>query len=400
MVAKTVRSLFGKYVQNRFFNKLLLMYSVIIIVTVGILILIIVTNITGLLKEQAITYNKQVLQLVGDHFHDQNKNLKKMMTSLYTKNGFEKTDTVYDAFSALSRGATAQAPGSGITSEQRERAAYINRFMLDTALPSDPDILEMVMTDRTFDYEMSTTRYTSGIKLGNYFADIRRMLKEKESSNINGRKTYFLPAFAASNNDNSMTMYGIYDYIRPSDNPADYFGYMILTFDTASFQRAYEQYRKYLIGTLLVMTPEGAVIFDSSGKYYKQPFPYWDMVQDSSDNAVIDRKKSIVNVNRDDEYGFITVGIIPLNELHKGINYITRMVLIAALGCILITILLTVLSTTRFSGRLKDVLYRIREIQKGNLSYIPVKGHNDEVGLIARNLNLMSERLDEYIKRE
>jgi two-component system sensor histidine kinase YesM len=272
--------------------------------------------------------------------------------------------------------------------------------MLDTALPSDPDILEFVMTNRTFDYEMSTTRYTSGIKLGNYFADIRRVLKEKDNSGINGRKTFFLPAFAASNNDNSMTMYGIYDYIRYSDNPSDFFGYMIMTFDTESFRRAYEQYRKYLIGTLLVLTPDGAVIYDSSGKYYTRTFPYLDQVQSSSDGAVIDRKRSIVNVSRDDEYGFMTVGIIPLSELHKGINYITRMVLVAALGCILLTILLTVLSTTRFSGRLKDALYRIREIQKGNLSYIPVKGHNDEVGLIARNLNLMSERLDEYIKRE
>ncbi|MCQ6560953.1 histidine kinase [Paenibacillus mendelii] len=395
-----VRSIIDKYIQNRFFNKLLLLYSAIIIVTVGILIYIIVTNITGLLREQAITYNEQVLQLVGDHFHNQNKRLKKMMTDLYIKNGFDKTDTIYDAFEALSAGGTAPNSPPSTMSDQRERAAYINRYMLDTALPNDPDILEMVMTNRAFDYEISTTRYTSGIKLGNYFEDIRQFLRNKDSSRINSRKTYFLPAFTASNNGNSVNLYGIYDYIRTPDNPADYSGYMILTYDTDSFQRAYEPYRKYFIGTLLVMTPEGDVIYDSSGRYYKEPFPYWDQVQNPSSSVVIDSKRSIVNVNKDDQYGFITVGIIPINELNKGVTFINRMVLLAAFGCILIIIVLTVLSTNRFSNRLKDVLHMIKDIQKGNLSAKTVKGPNDEVGLIAQNLNLMSQRLDEYIKRE
>lgn len=394
-----MRSLFNKYIRNRFFNKLLLMYSVIIIVTVGILIMIIVSSITGLLREQAITYNNQVLQLVSDHFHDQNKYLKKMMTDLYIKNSFVKTETLYEAFNALSSDGSSSS-SSGSMNEQRERAAYINRYMMNTALPYDPDILEMVMSNRVFDYEINTTRYVSGVRLDNYFEQIRDLLKTNVPSNINGRKTYFLPAFSATNNGSSMIMYGIYDYIRHVDNPADYAGYMILTYDTESFQRAYEQYQKYLIGTLLVLTPEGDVIYDSSGTHYARPFPYWDQVQQSSDKAVIDRKRSIVNVSKNDEYGFVTVGIIPLDELNKGINRITQMVLAAGSICLLVTILLTVLSTTRFSKRLQDVQQRIKEIQTGNLTAKPVMGQNDEVALIARNLNLMSKRLDEYIKRE
>ncbi|WP_262676472.1 sensor histidine kinase [Paenibacillus sp. J5C2022] len=394
-----MRSLFNKYIRNRFFNKLLLMYSVIIIVTVGILIAIIVNSITGLLREQAITYNNQVLQLVSDHFHDQNKYLKKMMTDLYIKNGFVKTETLYEAFHALSSDGSSSS-SFGSMSEQRERAAYINRYMMNTALPYDLDILEMVMSSRAFDYELNTTRYASGVRLDNYFEQIRHLLKTSVPANINERKTYFLPAFSAANNGSSMNLYGIYDYIRHADNPAEYAGYMILTYDTESFRRAYETYRKYLVGTLLVLTPDGDVIYDSSGAYYARPFPYWEQVQQSSDRALIDRKQSIVNVSKDDEFGFITVGIIPLDELHKGINRITRMVLAAASVCLLITILLTVLSTNRFSKRLKDVQQRIKEIQSGNLAVQPVTGQNDEVALIARNLNLMSKRLDEYIKRE
>jgi len=396
-----MRRLFNQYIQNRFFNKLLLLYSAIIIVTIGILIYIVVTSITGLLREQAITYNTQVLQLVSDHFHKQNKNLKKTLNYLYTGNGFDRVETLYEAFRALDDTENSSIGTTiGVTSEQRERAAYINRFMLDTALPSDPDILELVMANRSFTYEISSTRYTSSIKLGNYFKTIQQYIEQQDSSNINSKKTYFLPAFSVSNQDSSMNLYGVYDYIRPPDSPADYNGYMILTFNTESFRRAYEQFQKYLIGTLLVLTPEGEVIYDSSGKHYGEPFPYWEQVQHSSDNKLIDNQRSIVNVNRDEDYGFLTVGIIPLDELHMGINSINRRVLIAAFICILITIVLTVLSTTRFSNRLKDVLKRIREIQKGNLTTWPVKEHHDEVGLIAHNLNQMSEKLNDYIKRE
>lgn len=394
-----MRSLFNNYIRNRFFNKLLLMYSVIIIVTVGILITIIVSSITGLLREQAITYNNQVLQLVSDHFHNQNKYLKKMMTDLYTKNSSVQTETLYEAFHALSSyGAAASTSDS--MNEQRERATYINRYMMNTALPYDPDILEMVMSNRGFDYEINTTRYASSVRLDIYLEQIRQFLKTNVPSDINGRKTYFLPAFSATNNGSTMNLYGIYDYIRNADNPAEYTGHMILTYDTESFQRAYEQYQKYLIGTLLVLTPEGDVIYDSSGTYYGEPFPHWGQVQASSNKTVIDGKHSIINVSTDDEYGFLTVGIIPLDELHKDINRITRMVLIAASICLLITILLTVLSTARFSKRLKDLQQRIKEIQIGNLAPKPVIGKYDEVALIARSLNQMSKRLDEYIKRE
>ncbi|MFD0712674.1 sensor histidine kinase [Paenibacillus sp. GCM10027626] len=395
-----MRTLFNNYVQNRFFNKLLLLYSAIIIMTIGILIYIVVTSITGLLREQAVTYNKQVLQLVSDHFHKQNKNLKKIMNDIYTANGFERANTVYEAFTDLEHSQSAIEADEAISTELRERAAFINRYMLDTALPSDPDILQLIMTNKAFSYEINNTRYTSSIQLGNYIDDMKRYIESRDKSNINSKRTYLLPALPVSNEDSSMTLYGIYDYIRPPDNPADYTGYTILTFNTQSFQRAYEQFEKYFIGTLLVLTPKGEVIYDSSGRYYAEPFPYWEQVQRSSKNTMIAGERSIVNVNKDEDYGFMTIGIIPLSELHMGINSINRKVLIAALICILITIALTVLSTTRFSRRLKDVLQMIRDIQKGNLSAKPLKEQHDEVGLIAHNLNLMSGKLDDYIKRE
>ncbi len=403
-----MRSLFNNYIQNRFFNKLLLLYSAIIIVTISVLIFIVVTSITGLLREQAITYNKQVLQLVSEHFHKQNKNFKKMMNDLYIKNDLDRSHTLYDAFINLnpynkesSNNAALESDSpSAISIEHRERAAYINRFMFDTALPSDPDIIEMVLTNRTFNFEISSTRYTSSINLGNYFTDLRQYIESRDISNINEQKTYIFPALSVTNKNSSLNLYGIYDYIRRPDNPADYSGFMILTYNAESFRSAYEQFEKYLIGTLLVLSPDGEVIYDSSGEYYAKPFPYWKQVQQSSENVVIGSKRSIVNVNKDDDYGFMTIGIIPLNELHMGINSINLKVLIAALICILITIVLTVLSTTRFSGRLKEVLQMIREIQKGNLSAKSVKNDSDEVGLIAHNLNLMSGKLDEYIKRE
>ncbi len=391
-----MRAFFYNYIRNRFFNKLLLLYSVIILLTVSALIFIIVTNITGLLKEQAITYNKQVLQLVGDYFHEQNRNLKNRMTSLYTFNDPDKKDSVYEAFADISHGA---APGE-ITGNLREKAAYVNRYMMDTVLSSDTNILDMVMMNRTFDYEMSATRYSAGTKLSDYVEHVRQALTDRTPADINARKTYILPAFDGSRGSDPLTVYAVYDYIRFPNDPSGFSGYMLLTYDTESFRRAYEPYRKYLIGTQLVLTTEGEVVYDSSGKYYKQPFPYWDLVQESSDSHIIDGRESIVNVNKDDEFGFVTVGIIPLGEVNQGISYITRMVLIAASICLLVTIVLTVLSTRHFSRRLKDVLYRIKEIRKGNLTAIPVKEHHDEVGIISRNLNQMSEQLDDYIKRE
>ncbi len=396
-----MRALFNNYIQNRFFNKLLLLYSAIIILTISILIYIVVTSITGLLSEQAITYNKQVLQLVSDHFHKQNKNFKKIMNDLYTTNGFERTTTIYEAFTVLNKSQSSFVNlGKSVSTEHRERAAFINRYMLDSALPSDPNILQLIMTNRAFNFEINNTRYTSSIQLGDYIDNIKHYIESHHEGGINRKRTYLLPALPLSSKGSVMNLYGIYDYIRLPDNPAEYAGYMITTFNTESFHRAYEQFDKYLIGTLLVLTSNGEVIYDSSERYYNEPFPYWEQVQQSSEKVTINGKRYIVNVNKDEDYGFIAVGLIPISQLHMGINSINRMVLIAALICIFITIILTVLSTNRFSRRLKDVLSMIRDIQKGNLATKKVTEQHDEVGLIAHNLNLMSDKLNEYIKRE
>ena len=68
--------------------------------------------------------------------------------------------------------------------------------------------------------------------------------------------------------------------------------------------------------------------------------------------------------------------------------------------CMLIALLLTYLSTTIFSRRIKTITSAMKELQTGNLSVrIPMNKTGDEISNIAVRFNKMSDELNEYINK-
>ncbi|QJD86271.1 sensor histidine kinase [Cohnella herbarum] len=353
------------------------------------------------MKEQALSYNEEVLQSVSSFFADQNANLKKTMNYIYYGETMEngRGNAIISSFQYLNSHSP-KSSNLSISNETRKNAESVYSFLDERALPSDPNLLDTLLVNATFDFKLMGTR-NGLMKTEQYFPKLSAAITENsKDSNINRNKTYLIPAFAETRDDSSPRVYSIYDYLRDPEDPSVSIGYLIMTYRSDMLKKAYERYQKYLVGTILILSQDGGIIFDSSGQYYDKPFPYSSAILESSGSTMTIRN-SIININENEEYGFLVVGMIPQSELFSDVRSITRVISYTALVCLLLTLALTFLGTSVFSKRLGDVLRTIKEIQKGNLSARALtQDRKDEVGLIAYNLNLMSERLEEYIKRE
>lgn len=394
--------LFPNYIRKRFFHKLMLSYSAIIVLSIGLLIYLIVYNVSSILRQQAVNYNQQVLQSVGSYFHDQHQNFKKMMQYLYAHSSLSVDLSgdarLYDIVVSLLGEEEPVSPED--SSRKREMTLIFNRFLNDVAMPSDPDIFDIMVTNRQMDRDLGATRNTTNLRKADYYGTIKQVIAGQRISNINSRKVYAIPAFTAVGNGSSIALYGLYDYLRDADDASRFSGYVALTFTADSVKMAYERLSGDLIGTIMIFTDDGNLLFDSSDAYSNEPFPYLDEIRHSRGHSISDRD-NVVNFVKDEAYGFITVGVIPKSELFRKVNDLNRLILSIS-GIVLLVLLgLTFLNTSMFSNRVKGLIKTMKDIQKGHLAAkSTVTGSQDEIDQIARNLNVMGRKLEEYIHRE
>lgn len=388
-----LRTLYTKYIRSRLFNKLMLLYAAIILFMVSMLTYIISGDIAALLKKQAIDYNKQVLQTVNQFFYEKNAGFKKNLQQV-CDSSFEYNNNVISSIVRylLNDGYTAQSYDS-ISSK-----SYLDKFIYNLALPSDYEIKDIFFMNRPLDFYFNYSRNYPKEETLSCYDEIKDHISGSNIKDINAKKTYMVPAFKARYK-NPGHFFAIYDYVRNSGSPG-FSGYMAYVYDCDSIKDSYQLFHEYLIGHILVLTSDGRVIYDSSGQFYEDFFPYFKDMGNSY-GGTFSTEDSIINYSLNSSYDFITVGILPNHELYKKIHSVIGKIYITASICILCIILLSLLTTKAFTKRIKTVLHSIKKIQRGDFSTrIKITGNGDEIEQFSQNINLMSEKLDEYIKKE
>lgn len=369
------------------FNRLLLLYSAIIVLSFSILSFIISIKVTTIIKEQSISFNKQVLQTVSNDFYDKCRNLKKSLSGLY-QDAFTKTETEKlgrDTLNLLQSGSENDIEKYLELQPSIFRYIDVNGMMLD-------DDLVMVCILKDSNRKM----YLSSRRINNPDDEIRNIVYkgQKQMKGLK-RKIFFQPAFNASYN----RMCLIYDAIKDQNDLSKNLGYMVFGFAPEVLKNSYSHYRTFLKGDIMVLTSDGGVMFDSSEKYYEKAYPYFDSILEIGNGSFI-KDKMIINVMKNDEFGYYTVGIIPTQELYIDINSARMLILWFMLLSILVIIVLSYFSTRLFSKRIKLLISGINKIRIGDLSTkIHIRG-DDEIQEISGNLNLMCDMLNEYIERE
>ena len=125
---KGLFALYREKIGNRFFLRIMTVYSVIIVIMISVMAALIAKAVKDSLTDQAIYHNMQVLETINARFNQQNRNFKKILSGLYlgaVKGGPEGEPAVSAIEELFGRG-----PDDGLTfSEEldirRELDAYL-----------------------------------------------------------------------------------------------------------------------------------------------------------------------------------------------------------------------------------------------------------------------------------
>lgn len=375
---------FTIYFRNKFFNKLLLVYTVIVLFALFALAMIVSESISTMLLNKEITYNKLILRNLNNYFDQKCDIVKKMLQKTYLdssmmpevidfiENDYDKSSTDY------------------VTLKQK-----FDRYFL-SVFSQDRDISSIVIYKKA---DKSIFSYSRNSVLAYDESEFNYQEQLGQINDTSYRLRIFPAFYPLYNKDKNKMVYTISINIRRLGTNTNT-GIMMIDFDQSGINRFLSQFKSDIKAQILILTQSGDVIYDSSGEYYGKEYSYLNMLKSADNFVEIRGEEYIINVDTDNNSGAIIASIIPKKDILKSIVSTRQTIYLVSIVCILIVLILTYISTTIFSKRIKAITGAMKELQAGNLSVrIPVNKTGDEISNIAVSFNKMSNELNKYINK-
>lgn len=177
-------------------------------------------------------------------------------------------------------------------------------------------------------------------------------------------------------------------------------GNLIIDYDTEGIYKAYQSNAESLKGYVLVLKPDGEVIFDSSNRYYGRVYPYLSSLDQVSLTVPRELEEpSYINMLSTNQFGYKVVGIIPKKEITANLQGLKHTLMLVTGFCIAAAVALTYGTILHFARRTRVIVQAIEKLKNGDLSVrIPLE-KEDELYQIARRFNEMCGDLTEHIDR-
>ncbi|MDI4648798.1 sensor histidine kinase [Cohnella hashimotonis] len=176
-------------------------------------------------------------------------------------------------------------------------------------------------------------------------------------------------------------------------------GQLMVYFDSEMVRQALLRVSSPFKGTLLVLTQDGSVMFDSSGKYYGQAYPYMDQINGSQDTGNTGEPVYISRLTQN-AAGYTVVGIAPKAEVAQSYAGLKRAIVLIGAVCIAFAVLIPSLLIVNIAKRTNKIVRFMKKVEGGDLSVRLQDAREDELGQISQSFNEMVEELNRTIDRE
>ncbi|MFD2334282.1 sensor histidine kinase [Cohnella sp. GCM10020058] len=176
-------------------------------------------------------------------------------------------------------------------------------------------------------------------------------------------------------------------------------GQLMVYFDSEMVRQALLRVSSPFKGTILVLTQDGSVMFDSSGKYYGQAYPYMDQVNGSQDTGNTGEPAYISRLTQN-AAGYTVVGIAPKAEIAQAYAGLKRAIVLIGAVCIAFAVLIPSLLIVNIAKRTNKIVRFMKKVEGGDLSVRLQDAREDELGQISQSFNEMVEELNRTIDRE
>ena len=175
--------------------------------------------------------------------------------------------------------------------------------------------------------------------------------------------------------------------------------YAVLDVNKAYIASIAEQENSDFFSQLLVVDPRNNLVSDLShsendGNFSRLPF--LASVKEGVSGLFSENDRMIVYKPLNLE-PFMIAGTVPLYVVLSNLSYLLRITLWLLLFCIVLAVLLSYLVSRSISVPVHKLTLAMGEVEAGNLSVRIPEQRNDELGLLYRRFNIMTERIEDLV---
>ncbi|OAB32936.1 sensor histidine kinase [Paenibacillus glacialis] len=382
-----IKKFYHYHLQRKLFNKILAIYSSIIIITLIASSITVYKYYEQTITREHVDANREALDYVSLYMNQQYESIQLAIQQMYSDASLSE-DLAYFL----------QHDYEAYLKYRLNRYSEIGSFLPRTFDTYFKNYLKQQMgveniilysTEKEFYYLYNNnTRqvYMSEIDNADQQAPLPKngWLSEKNNSFIRNER---------GDADNLYTM------SREIKDPISLktIGVLIIDFDSKSISEWLGSKRTEQNGQLLVLTPVGDVMYDSMKGYGGQHYPY--MAGLYSDGWAALDEPSKVYLNTTNSSGLIVAGIIQKSQINTDMSGVRNWIIGITTTLIIIAMAFTYGIILRFSKKVKIIIKAMKRLQEGDLSTRIHLHREDELQLIANNFNYMCERLELYINK-
>ncbi|NLX76034.1 MAG: sensor histidine kinase [Clostridiaceae bacterium] len=181
-------------------------------------------------------------------------------------------------------------------------------------------------------------------------------------------------------------------------------GSVMVAYNISGLERTLQNRGLQFPARFMILTFDGKVIFDSEKKLSESPdgteFMYMDKLQNSSGLTEIEKTKYYFSSIKDEKRGYMTLYLVPKNEVDKTFNYFSVVIIIGSVTFMGLSVSLYILSSRLSTKRIGMLEEAMTQIGSNNLSYrIPRSRRTDEFSFIAERFNEMCDELEDKVNK-
>lgn len=380
-VIHMLRRAYRTLVREKFFNRMLLTYTAIIILILAALAAVTMQNQRAAVKNEAANSNSQVSAGVVNYIQKEYGAIMIGFQQLY-----EKQQEYAGIFDLL------EDSNSSLSPDYYHRTQIVNDYLYGLYL-SDNDI-ESVQILKIRDntsflyskpngYKISKEDRSASLLKGNFasgFYGMKYLTRSQINPDGSGDGNEYFLAAAIKSRDMSVTI-----------------GILLIGFDTASLQSVIQNNTQFQ-SHVQIFTDAGSVLFNSLPG--TAPEMSAQDILAYRQNLFPDNAGGVTEVSQQGNMGLITYSHVDPGQINGKLRQIWRGVFSIFIACLVAAVALSYFCVSLFSKRVKRVNKAIQQVREGDLSSRILVGNSfDEIGQISVNFNEMCGRLEEYINK-
>ncbi|GGG05785.1 two-component sensor histidine kinase [Paenibacillus aceti] len=391
-VVSKIRRFYLNHVKRKMFNKIILLYSAVMMMLFATAaVMVYQYQVQRTIREETDA-NMKTAQVLSIYLNRQYENIQNTIQQIYG-DATLSDDLVYFLNNPYENYLGHRLNQFAETNEQRLRSysTLVKNYMelepgaKRVSIYSYPRKFGM-----NFEREQQQLQYESGSG-------------ESWNNWLMMRRAYTWDTVSHGPNSNISTKgasTSMYSYSRELQDPwtLDRIGMLIVDFDSKQLTNWLDSRVPATHGQMLVMTSMGKVLYDSTGEYVGQIYPYRYEIN-STDKWVSLDEPSKINILDTGNAGLSVVGIVSKSTIEASTGSLKTTLILVTLLFFIASFVLTATVMRRYSKKIRRIIVSMSRIGEGDLSTRIQMPGEDELKQISQRFNDMCERLEQYIDK-